>query len=528
MVQEILKTFNIAEDLIVGANSQLTKHLDFFSESDLATYNPSTENCIAHIKTVNLAGCEFIIQHSLETFQRWRTVPSPKRGEYIRQIGEALRQHKNSLSRLMSLEMGKIQTEAATEVQEMISMADLAVWQSRMLYGKTMSSEHYRHQLYEQWHPLGPVGVVTAFNFPMSVWAWNAFIAAICGNTIIWRPSTKTALCAVVIQKICEDVMKKVGFENLFSLLVIQDNALTLKLLANKALPLISFTGSVPIGRKVNEIVGNRLGKTILELSGNNAIIVDETADLELAVRAIVFSAVRTSGQRCTSARRLFIHHSCYNELLKKLIATYKTIRIGNPLDPEVSMGPLIDQAAVDNYFNALKSICSVGDNIIYGGYQLPGKGFFVAPTLVKANHDWLIVHIETFAPILYVMRYTHFEEAIAAQNAVPQGLSSSLFTQNLLHTAQFLSVVGSDCSIANINVGTFGAEIGENFDGEKETGGGRDVDSDAWKMYMRRQTNTVNWGLELLTSLKEPNLISANHSATNTSSIKITAPQGF
>lgn len=427
----------------------------------------------------------------------WRQVPAPKRGELIRLIGEELRLNKDALATLISLEMGKIKQEADGEVQEMIDMADFAVGQSRMLYGKTMHSERPQHRMYEQWHPLGPIGVITAFNFPVAVWAWNAFIAVICGNTVIWKPSSKTPLCAIAVQKICEAVMQRTGFEGIFSLLVASDD-IAANLALDSMLPLISFTGSVPIGRKISGQVAQRLGRTLLELSGNNAVIVDEYANLDLAIPAILFGAIGTAGQRCTTIRRLLVHQSLEEKMVCRLVEAYQLITIGDPLRSDVLMGPLIDQAAVASYCDALEVIKQAGGEILYGGRVRTGPGFFVTPTLVKAQNHWPIVQQETFAPILYIMTFNTLEEAIYLQNNVPQGLSSAIFTDQMSHAEYFLSVVGSDCGIANINMGTSGAEIGGAFGGEKETGGGREAGSDAWKAYMRRQTNTINWGKDL------------------------------
>jgi aldehyde dehydrogenase (NAD+) len=473
-------------------------HADFLSSDLLASFNPSTESCIARVQPVNKAGYEKVMQASCAAFHLWREVPAPKRGECVRLIAEALRTHKDALGTLVAQETGKIKAEGDGEVQEMIDMADFAVGQSRMLYGKTMHSERPQHRMYEQWHPLGPVGVITAFNFPIAVWAWNAFIAAICGNTVVWKPSSKTPLCAIAVQKIVRRVMEAAGYPHVFSLCITQDNALAMEFVADTRFPLISFTGSVPVGRKVQRIVAARFGRSLLELSGNNAIIVDETADLDLATRAIVFSAVGTAGQRCTSARRLFVHRAVYTELVRRLVQAYQSVQIGDPLAPGTLMGPLIDRAAVSQYMAALAAVRHVGGEILYGGDRVARAGHFVTPTLVKAENHWEIVQQETFAPILYIMPFEALSDAIAQQNAVPQGLSSSIFTQDFAHAEQFLSVTGSDCGIANVNIGTSGAEIGGAFGGEKETGGGREAGSDAWKAYMRRQTNTLNWGKAL------------------------------
>jgi aldehyde dehydrogenase (NAD+) len=404
-----------------------------------------------------------------------------------------LRQKKDQLGTLVSLEVGKIKTEGDGEVQEMIDMADFAVGQSRMLCGSTMQSERPHHRMSEQWHPLGPVGVITAFNFPVAVWAWNAFLAAIAGDTVIWKPSPKAPLCAVAVQHLCNRVMEQQGYSGIFSLFVTDQASLAETMVQDGRLPLISFTGSVPVGRRVASAVGQRLGRTLLELSGNNAVIVDETADIDMAIRAILFGAVGTAGQRCTTTRRLFIHESRHDELVGKLVSAYGRIHIGNPLEPNILLGPL-----VESYRAAIEEVKQTGGKVLYGGHVLNRPGYFVEPTIVRAENHWPVVQRETFGPILYVMTFRTMEEAIALQNAVPQGLSSALFTNDLRHGERFLSAAGSDCGIANLNIGTSGAEIGGAFGGEKETGGGREAGSDAWKAYMRRQTNTVNWGTEL------------------------------
>ena len=471
------------------------------SQSDgslLQSRNPSTGETIAGITPCSAEDYERIVKASVDAFQTWRLIPAPKRGELIRLIGQALREKKDQLGTLVSLEVGKIKAEGDGEVQEMIDMADFAVGQSRMLYGATMQSERPAHRMSEQWHPLGPMGVITAFNFPVAVWAWNAFIAGVAGDTVIWKPSPKAPLCALAVQHICNRVMQQQGYEGLFSLVITDQAGLAETLVQDPRLPLISFTGSVPVGRRVASAVGQRLGRTLLELSGNNAVIVDETADLALATRAIVFGAVGTAGQRCTTTRRLFVQESRYEELVGKLVKTYAQVRIGNPLEPDILMGPLIDQVAVEGYRAALDEIKKEGGEILYGGHVLDRPGYFVEPTIVRAQNHWPVVQRETFAPILYVMPFRTIEEAIQMQNDVPQGLSSAMFSNDLRRGERFLSAAGSDCGIANINIGTSGAEIGGAFGGEKDTGGGREAGSDAWKAYMRRQTNTVNWGTDL------------------------------
>lgn len=460
--------------------------------------NPATGQALAAVRTCRHDDYQRIVEEASEAFAKWRMVPAPKRGECVRLIGQALREQKDQLGTLVSLEVGKIKAEGDGEVQEMIDMADFAVGQSRMLSGATMQSERVRHRMYEQWHPLGPVGVITAFNFPVAVWAWNAFLAAIAGDTIIWKPSPKAVLCAITVQQICNRVMEQQGWPGIFSLFITDRTDLAETMVQDGRLPLISFTGSVPVGRQVASMVGRRLGRTLLELSGNNAIIVDETADLELAVRAILFGAVGTAGQRCTTTRRLFVHESRYDYLVKRLTQAYEQVRIGNPLENGVLMGPLIDQDAVDKYRAAIEEAKKEGGAILYGGRVLDRPGYFVEPTLVSAKHHWPVVQRESFCPILYLMTYRTLEEAIRMQNEVPQGLSSAIFTNHLRNSEQFLSAVGSDCGIANVNLGTSGAEIGGAFGGEKETGGGREAGSDAWKAYMRRQTNTINWGTDL------------------------------
>lgn len=464
----------------------------------LESVNPATGETIAQTRACSADDYEQIVRESIEAFQQWRLIPAPKRGELVRLIGASLREHKDLLGSLVSLEVGKIKAEGDGEVQEMIDMADFAVGQSRMLYGTTMHSERAQHRMSEQWHPLGPVGVITAFNFPVAVWAWNAFLAAIAGDTVVWKPSPKAPLCAIAVQHLCNRVMEQQGYRGIFSLIVTAEKSIAEMLVQDRRFPLISFTGSVPVGRTVAATVAQRLGRTLLELSGNNAIIVDEMADLSLAIRAIVFGAVGTAGQRCTTTRRLFVHESRYDEVVTKLISAYRQIRIGNPLELGVLMGPLIDRAAVEAYRKTLEEVKQAGGKVLYGGQVLDQPGYFVEPAIVKAENHWPTVQRETFAPILYIMPFRALDDAIALQNAVPQGLSSAIFTSDVRSSERFTSTVGSDCGIANVNIGTSGAEIGGAFGGEKETGGGREAGSDAWKAYMRRQTNTINWGSDL------------------------------
>jgi aldehyde dehydrogenase (NAD+) len=466
--------------------------------SRLDSLNPATGEVIAGVNPTSSADYEQVVLTAVAAFDSWRQVPAPKRGEVIRAIADTLREHKDYLGTLVSLETGKIKAEGDGEVQEMIDMADFVVGQSRMLYGKTMPSERPQHRLMEQWHPLGPVGVITAFNFPVAVWAWNAFLAAVCGNTVVWKPSPKAPLCAIAVQHLCNQVTQDFGYQGIFNLFISENLDLSEQMVRDPRLPLISFTGSTAVGRKVGVMVAERLGRSLLELSGNNAVIVDETADLNKAVPAIVFGAVGTAGQRCTSTRRVFVQHSRYNELVQRLIVAYKQIQIGDPTQEGILLGPVIDAVARDRFITTMREIISVGGEVLYGGNAVEGPGYFVEPTLVKAQHEWAVVQRETFAPILYIIPYQNFDEAIALQNKVNMGLSSALFTESLSRAEQFIAVQGSDCGIANINVGTSGAEIGGAFGGEKDTGGGREAGSDCWKAYMRRQTTTVNWGQDL------------------------------
>ncbi|HFB64489.1 MAG TPA: aldehyde dehydrogenase family protein [Aeromonadales bacterium] len=458
--------------------------------------NPTTGETIAQVYASNEDDYETVLIQAEQAFLNWRKVPAPLRGELVRLIGEELRLHKDELGSLVSLEMGKIKAEGDGEVQEMIDMADFAVGQSRMLYGKTMHSERPEHRMYEQWHPLGIVGVMSAFNFPVAVWAWNAFIAAICGNITIWKPSPKTPLTAIAVQHICNNVMEKAGYPGIFHLFVDSpENKLASKFVEDHRVKKLSFTGSTVVGRMVGTKVAERMGKCLLELSGNNAIIVDESANLNIAIPSIVFGAVGTAGQRCTTTRRLIVQESIAEDVINKVVSAYKSVRIGNPLDNNTLMGPLIDQMAINNYTKAINDAVAEGGEVLYGGKPLSGAGTFVEPTVIRAENHYAAVQCETFAPILYVMTYQTLDEAITMQNSVRHGLSSALFTNKVTHAEKFLSSVGSDCGIANINIGTSGAEIGGAFGGEKETGGGREAGSDAWKAYMRRQTNTTFWG---------------------------------
>ncbi|VAW95673.1 Aldehyde dehydrogenase B [hydrothermal vent metagenome] len=497
---ELLHKLNITE-LNTGFNSGACTGPNWLQQDDnnlIESINPSTEKTIASISCATQINYEEIIKNSQQAQQFWRIQPAPLRGEFIRNIGNELRLHKSYLGNLIALEMGKIKQEGDGEVQEMIDIADFAVGQSRMLYGKTMHSERPQHRMYEQWHPLGVVGVISAFNFPMAVWAWNAFIASICGNTVIWKPSSQVPLCAIAVQNICNKVMKDMGYSGLFSLFITNNNTDAELFVADKRINLISFTGSTSTGRRVNSIVANRLGRSLLELSGNNAIILDETADLKLAIPGIVFGAAGTSGQRCTTTRRLFIHYSIYPNVIKQLINAYQQIKIGDPLENGVLMGPLINANAINKFKETISTIKNDDGEILFGGKILDTNGFYVEPTIVALHHNASAVLQETFAPILYIMPYQSIQDAIAMQNEVSHGLSSAIFTNNFKTAELFLSSIGSDCGIANVNIGTSGAEIGGAFGGEKDTGGGREAGSDSWKQYMRRQTNTCNWGNEL------------------------------
>ena len=464
----------------------------------IESFNPATGKRIASVRSASEDEYEEIIGSAREAFHLWRAMPAPHRGEAVRLCAEALRRHKDALGSLVSLEMGKIKAEGDGEVQEMIDIADFAVGQSRMLYGRTMHSERPGHRMYEQWHPLGVVGIISAFNFPVAVWSWNALIAAVCGNVCVWKPSPKTPLCAIAVQKICNEALADGGFPPIFNVFIEADVAMAETFVDDERVDLVSFTGSTPVGRRVAQRVAARLGRSLLELGGNNALIVDEKANLELAVPAIVFGAVGTAGQRCTTTRRVLVHEKLFDELAHRLMHAYSQVKVGDPLDPKTLMGPLIDAAAVVRYEAAIEKLIARGGRVLTGGHVIDRAGHFVQPTIVKASNEWDVVQEETFAPILYLIPYHHFDEAIALNNSVRQGLSSAIFTDDLQAAERFLSATGSDCGIANINIGTSGAEIGGAFGGEKDTGGGREAGSDSWKAYMRRQTNTINYSHEL------------------------------
>ncbi len=467
----------------------------------IQSINPATNEVIAEVHASSKADYDLIMKRATAAFEVWRTTPAPLRGEAVRLCGEALRKHKDALGSLVSLEMGKIKPEGDGEVQEMIDIADFAVGQSRMLYGYTMHSERPGHRMYDQWHPLGLVGIISAFNFPVAVWAWNAMLAAICGDICIWKPSPKAPLTSIATMKICNEALKDAGYPDLFFLFNDAGTDLAKAFVDDRRVPLISFTGSTKVGRSVGERVAMRMGRSLLELGGNNAMIVDDTADLKLALPAIVFGAVGTCGQRCTSTRRLFVHESIHDEVVASVVKAYKQVetKIGDPTDAKTLMGPLNSPDAVENFLSAIEKAKTAGGTVATGGTKKEGKGNFVLPTVITGlTNDSAVVQTETFAPILYVMKFKTLEEAFAMHNDVPQGLSSAIFTQNVKHAERFLSSVGSDCGIANVNIGTSGAEIGGAFGGEKETGGGRESGSDAWKVYMRRQTNTINYSDEL------------------------------
>ncbi|MFH1108142.1 MAG: aldehyde dehydrogenase family protein [Planctomycetota bacterium] len=473
------------------------------SGEKIDSVSPIDGKPLAAVKQVTPDEYDRIVARAQAAFLKWRQVPAPVQGETVRQLGEALRKHKADLGGLVTLENGKIRPEGEGEVQEMIDICDFAVGLSRQLYGLTMHSERPGHRMYEQWHPLGVVGVISAFNFPVAVWSWNSALAAVCGDATLWKPSSQTPLTAIACSKIAERVCRATGADPaVFSLTVGPGSTVGEKLLHDRRIPLVSATGSCRMGYRVGEVVGKRLGRTILELGGNNAIIVTPEADLSMAVRAIVFGAVGTAGQRCTSTRRIIVHESIRNQLVEKLIAAYKQVTIGNPLEQGTLMGPLINTPAVETMMTAIQRIKEEGGEILYGGRRLQGDkypgGCYVTPCIAVARNEYKIVQEETFAPILYIITYKTLDEAIALHNGVPQGLSSAIFTRNLLEAERFLSCTGSDCGIANVNIGTSGAEIGGAFGGEKETGGGRESGSDAWKAYMRRQTNTINYTTEL------------------------------
>ncbi len=498
-IEQVLQSLKISE-LNYGASTGLNSISTKGEKID--SFSPVDGQLIGSVNSATPEDYEHITKTAQEAFKVWRLMPAPKRGEIVRQIGDELRKYKEPLGKLVSYEMGKSLQEGLGEVQEMIDICDFAVGLSRQLYGLTMHSERPLHRMYEQWHPLGVVGIISAFNFPVAVWSWNAALAWVCGDVCIWKPSEKTPLCAIACQNIISEVLRKNNVPEGVSCLIIGDYKIGELLSNDKRVPLVSFTGSTRAGRNVSKTVAERFGKTILELGGNNAIIVSEHADLSMVLVGAVFGAVGTAGQRCTTTRRLIVHESVYDKTIDVLKKAYDQLKIGNPLDATHHVGPLIDTQAVQQYSNAIEKAKKEGCKAIVEGAVLNGKGYesgcYVKPCIMEAKNEFNIVQEETFAPILYVMKYKTIEDAIAMQNTVPQGLSSSIFTNNMREMELFLSQAGSDCGIANVNIGTSGAEIGGAFGGEKETGGGRESGSDAWKVYMRRQTNTINYGNQL------------------------------
>jgi aldehyde dehydrogenase (NAD+) len=469
------------------------------SGATIESFSPADGKLIGAVVQTDDKTYQQVVNKSVEAFKEWRKWPAPKRGEVVRQIGEALRKQKQNLGKLVSYEMGKSYSEGLGEVQEMIDICDFAVGLSRQLHGLTMHSERPLHRMYEQWHPLGVVGIITAFNFPVAVWSWNSMLAWVCGNTCVWKPSEKTPLCSIACQNIVNKVFAKLGVPEGVSCIVNGDARIGQQLAADENIPLISATGSVRMGKAVAKTVGERLGRPLLELGGNNAIIITQNADLDIAIRGALFGAVGTAGQRCTTTRRLIVHESIYNEVKSRLVNAYGQLSIGNPLDPANHVGPLIDRQAVKQYEDAIRQVKKIGGTFLVKGGAISGKGYesgcYVKPAIAEVKNEFDIVQQETFAPILYIMSFKTIEDAIAMQNGVKQGLSSSIMTLNMREMELFLSAEGSDCGIANVNIGTSGAEIGGAFGGEKETGGGRESGSDAWKVYMRRQTNTINYG---------------------------------
>lgn len=506
-MKTISKDFGIEQSLknlgILAQNKAVSYGDSFFANGEtIESFSPTDGKSIAKIQLGTAQDYEEIMEKAQDAFKTFRKLPAPKRGELVRQFGNKLRKHKQDLGKLVSYEMGKSYQEGLGEVQEMIDICDFAVGLSRQLHGFTMHSERPQHRMYEQYHPLGVVGIISAFNFPVAVWSWNTALAWICGNVTVWKPSEKVGLCAIACQKIIQEVLHENDMPLGISNLIVGDGEIGNRLVEDKRVALVSFTGSTPVGRKVGVKVAERFGKSILELGGNNAIIITQDADLDMSIIGAVFGAVGTAGQRCTSTRRLIIHESIYDEVKQRLIKAYAQIKIGNPLDEQNHVGPLIDHQAVEMYLDAIEQCKQEGGKFIVEGEVLQGEdypsGCYVRPCIAEVENHYNIVQHETFAPILYLMKYSDIEQAIEIQNDVPQGLSSAIMTQNLREAELFLSHAGSDCGIANVNIGTSGAEIGGAFGGEKETGGGRESGSDVWKFYMRRQTNTINYSTEL------------------------------
>jgi len=494
-MSELLRRLDVTEGLPGACDTGWSES----SGTVVASLQPSDATVLGQIGSCAAEDYDRVVAAAHQRFADWRMRPAPLRGQLVARVGQLLREHKADLGELISREVGKIASEGLGEVQEMIDICDFAVGLSRQLYGLTIASERPQHRMMEQWHPLGPIGVVTAFNFPMAVWAWNAMVAAVCGDTVVWKPSPQAPLCAAAVQQLCNRAMADHDAAGVFTLAI--GGVDVGEMMCDDArLPLVSFTGSIPVGKKVAARVAARLGRTILELGGNNAVAVMKDADLDLAVRAIVFGAVGTAGQRCTSTRRVFADKSIAGRLAERLVAAYQSVTIGDPMDDGVLMGPLATKSAVAAYEQAIATVAEQGGSILCGGKPLDRHGFYVEPTIVRAvsQHELPIAWQETFAPILYLFEVDDVDAAIAANNAVPQGLSRAIFTDSVRAAERFLSAAGSDCGIANVNIGTSGAEIGGAFGGEKETGGGRESGSDAWKAYMRRQTCTINWGSEL------------------------------
>lgn len=498
-MQEVLNKLNI-ENTNIGASTG--KQWIATSGNEIQSFSPVDGKLIASVKMTSEAEYQTVIATAQNAFEEWKTWPAPKRGEIVRQIGDALRTNKEALGKLVSYEMGKSLQEGMGEVQEMIDIADFAVGLSRQLYGLTIQSERPNHRLFEQWHPVGVVGIISAFNFPVAVWSWNTFLAWVCGNTCVWKPSEKTPITAIACQKLIAEIFAKNNVPEGVSCLVIGDRITGETMSNDTRLPLISATGSTRMGKAVASAVAGRLGRSLLELGGNNAVIISENADLDMALVGCVFGAVGTAGQRCTTTRRLIIHESVYEAFKTKMANAYSQLKIGNPLDQNNHVGPLIDKDAVEAYLNTIAEVKKTGGKTVVEGAVCEGSGYesgcYVKPCIYEVENHWPIVQHETFAPILYIMKYKTLDEAIKLQNSVPQGLSSAIMTLNIREAELFLSAKGSDCGIANVNIGTSGAEIGGAFGGEKETGGGRESGSDSWKTYMRRQTNTINYGATL------------------------------
>ncbi len=496
-----LKNLGINE-VNYGATTGSSKGWLKTSGKELSSISPIDGKVIATVIQATKEEYEIIAKKAHEAFLKFRMMPAPKRGLIVREIAEELRKHKDDLGALVTLEMGKIKTEGLGEVQEMIDVADFAVGLSRQLYGLTMHSERPNHRMYEQWHPLGVVGVITSYNFPVAVWSWNSLLAAVCGDSIIWKPSSKTPLTAIAVQNIIAPVVDKYDIDGIFSLVIGKGNDVGDTLVNDHRVPLISMTGSTRMGKQIGQSVAGRLGRSLLELGGNNAVIITEDADIDMALRAVLFGAIGTSGQRCTSTRRVIVHKSVKSRFVESLVSAYKQIKIGNPLDDGINMGPVVDDSTINDMLAAIEKVKAEGGRILCGGKKLsiPGleNGSYIEPAIAEVTNSMKIVKDETFAPLLYIIEYENIEDAIFYNNDVPQGLSSTMFTNNIRYSEAWLSHIGSDCGIANVNIGTSGAEIGGAFGGEKETGGGRESGSDSWRVYMRRQTNTINWGKDL------------------------------